>query len=105
LSENIFRREDYVQKLIAAGVVLFAVVASLAALAQGAPSNEAAQKAELEAAWQAASLAGRGGPADIALIDQATLKLPANYFFVPGAEGTRILRALGARRPRAIAYG
>jgi uncharacterized membrane-anchored protein len=81
--------------IAAAAVVLFAVLASLPALAQGAPSSEASRKAELEAAWQAASVAGTGGPADIALIDQATLKLPSNYFFVPRAEGARILRALG----------
>jgi uncharacterized membrane-anchored protein len=85
-----------VQKLIAAGVVvLLAVFASLAAFAQAAPSSEAARKAELSAAWQAAGNAGSGGPGDISLIDQATLKLPANYFFVPKAEAARVLRALG----------
>ena len=84
------------QKLIAAAaVMLFAVLASAPALAQSAPSSEASRRAELEAAWQAASLTGTGGPADIALIDQATLKLPADYFFVPRAEGARVLRALG----------
>jgi uncharacterized membrane-anchored protein len=31
----------------------------------------------------------------VALIDQAKLKLPAGYFFVPKAEGARVLRALG----------
>jgi uncharacterized membrane-anchored protein len=85
-----------VQKLIAAAsVVLFAAFASLSAFAQTAPSSEADRKAELNAAWQAASKAGNGGPRDIVLIDQATLKLPANYFFVPKAEGVRVLRALG----------
>jgi len=85
-----------VRKLIAvAGVILFAVFASLPVLAQGAPSGEASRQAELVAAWQAASKAGRGGPADIALIDQASLKLGADYFFVPKAEGARVLRALG----------
>jgi uncharacterized membrane-anchored protein len=85
-----------VQKLIAAAsVVLFAVFASLSAFAQTAPPSEAERKAELNAAWQAASNAGSAGPRDIALIDQASLKLPANYFFVPKAEGVRVLRALG----------
>jgi uncharacterized membrane-anchored protein len=85
-----------VQKLIAArGVMLLAVFASLSAFAQDAPPSEASRKAELSAAWQAASKAGSGGPGDITLIDQATLKLPANYFFVPKAEGARVLRALG----------
>jgi len=85
-----------VQKWVAAGgVMLFAIFASLSAFAQAAPPSEASRKAELGAAWQAASKAGSGGPSDIVLIDQATLKLPAGYFFVPKAEGTRVLRALG----------
>jgi uncharacterized membrane-anchored protein len=93
--KHIFR-EGLVQKLIAAtGVILFTAFASLTAFAQAAPPSEASRKAELAAAWQAASTAGSGGPGDIALIDQATLKLPANYFFVPKAEGARVLRALG----------
>jgi uncharacterized membrane-anchored protein len=49
----------------------------------------------LAAAWQTAGNAGIRGPNEVALIDQATLKLPANYFFVPKAEGVRVLRALG----------
>jgi uncharacterized membrane-anchored protein len=85
-----------VRKWIAAGgVMLLAVLASLSAFAQTAPSSEASRKAELSAAWQAASKAGSGGPEDIVLIDQATLKLPAKYFFVPKAEAARVLRALG----------
>jgi uncharacterized membrane-anchored protein len=84
-----------VRKLIAAAVVLFAVFVSPSVLAQAAPSSQDARKAELVAAWQAASKAGSDGPADITLIDQATLKLPAHYFFVPKAEGARVLRALG----------
>jgi uncharacterized membrane-anchored protein len=84
------------QKLIAAaGVMLLAMFASPSAFAQAAPPSEASRKAELAAAWQAASKAGSGGPSDIALIDQAMLKLPADYFFVPKAEGARVLRALG----------
>ena len=88
--------EDVVRKLIAVtGVILLALLGSLSVFAQGAPSNEASRQAELVAAWQAASKAGRGGPSDIALIDQASLKLGADYFFVPKAEGARVLRALG----------
>jgi uncharacterized membrane-anchored protein len=85
-----------VEKLIAAaGGVLFAALVSLSAFAQAGPPNEASRRAELDAAWQAAGKAGSGGAGDIALIDQATLKLPAGYFFVPKAEGARVLRALG----------
>jgi uncharacterized membrane-anchored protein len=84
-----------VQKLISAVVALFVVFGSLPAWAQASPSSEAARKAELEAAWQAASAAGTTGPTDVSLIDQAVLKLPAGHFFVPQAEGARVLRALG----------
>jgi uncharacterized membrane-anchored protein len=49
----------------------------------------------MEAAWDAASKAGRSGPSDVTLIDQAKLTLPANYFFVPKAEAARALRSLG----------
>jgi uncharacterized membrane-anchored protein len=58
-------------------------------------SSEQARQDEAEAAWRAGAQAGTQGPADIPLLDQAVLKLPAGYFFIPKAEGTRILRALG----------
>jgi len=84
-----------VQKVISAAVALFVVLASLPAFAQGSPPSEASRKAELVAAWQGASAAGTAGPTDVSLIDQAELKLPAGHFFVPRAEGARVLRALG----------
>jgi uncharacterized membrane-anchored protein len=84
-----------VQKVISAVVALFVVFGSLPAFAQASPPSEASRKAELVAAWQAASAAGTAGPKDVSLIDQAALKLPAGYFFVPQAEGARVLRALG----------
>jgi uncharacterized membrane-anchored protein len=84
-----------VQKFVAAVAILFTVLGSPSAFAQAAPPSEASRKAELTAAWQAAGNAGIRGPNDVALIDQATLKLPADYFFVPKAEGERVLRALG----------
>jgi uncharacterized membrane-anchored protein len=85
-----------VQKLIAAaGVLLLALFAPISASAQTAPPSEAARKAEMVAAWDAAGKAGSAGPAEITLIDQAMLKIPADYFFVPKAEGARVLRALG----------
>lgn len=83
------------QGLISVVVALFVVLGSLPALAQASPPIEASRKAELSAAWKAASAAGDPGPKDITLIDQATLKIPAAQFFVPKAEGARVLRALG----------
>ena len=60
-----------------------------------AANSEAARQAEIDAAWKAASGAATRGPADVALIDQAVLKLPASRAFIPKAEGMRIMRALG----------
>ena len=89
-------RESLVLKLFAAaGVMLLAMLASSSTFAQSAPPSEAAREAELAAAWQAAGKVGTAGPSDVALIDQATLKLPAGYFFIPRNEGARVLRALG----------
>jgi uncharacterized membrane-anchored protein len=75
--------------------LLLAMLVSSSMFAQSAPPSEAARKAELAAALQAAGKAGTAGPRDVALIDQATLKLPAGDFFIPRDEGARVLRALG----------
>ena len=60
-----------------------------------AAQSEEALLAESNAAWEAGEKAGTSGPADIPLIDQAVLKLSADYFFIPKAEGMRIMRSLG----------
>ena len=52
-------------------------------------------EAEAGAAWRAGAQAGTRGPADVPLVDQAVLDLPADYFFIPKAEATRIMRATG----------
>lgn len=79
----------------AVGIILSVIFGSQAAFSQGAASSEASRKAELAAAWQAAGNAGTAGPADVPLIDQAVLKIPAGDFFVPKAEAARVMRALG----------
>jgi uncharacterized membrane-anchored protein len=79
----------------AIGVILSVIFGAQPGFSQGVPSSEAARKAELSAAWQAAGNAGTAGPADVPLIDQGALKLPAGDFFVPKAEGARVMRALG----------
>jgi len=85
-----------VPKLIVALTLLASAVLALPfASAQTATPAEATRQAELKTAWQAASNAGISGPSELTLIDQATLKLPADYFFVPKIEGQRVLRALG----------
>src|SRR5262249_2400261 len=85
-----------VKKVISiAAVMLVALLGSFSAFAQATPPTEAARRAEIHAAWEAAGQAGVKGPSEVTLIDQAKLKLQANYFFVPKAEGMRVLRALG----------
>src|SRR5215475_8173548 len=86
-------------RMVHIGTVLAALLLAMPSLARaqstpGAQSEEA-QANELKAAWMAGAQAATEGPADIALIDQATLKLPSGYDFIPKAEGARILRALG----------
>lgn len=83
------------KSIAAASILLLALFAAAPAFAQAAAPSEAARETELTAAWVVASKAGTAGPADIALLDQATLKLPVEFFFVPKAEGGRVLRALG----------
>jgi uncharacterized membrane-anchored protein len=92
-----FQREIApVPKLIVALTLLASAVLALpSASAQTATPAEATRQAELKTAWQAATNAGISGPSELTLIDQATLKLPADYFFVPKIEGQRVLRALG----------
>ena len=57
--------------------------------------SEEMLRTESAAAWEAGEKAGTAGPAVLTLADQAALKLPADYFFIPKAEGGRIMRALG----------
>ena len=51
--------------------------------------------AEIKAAWAAGEKAAVPGPAEIKLLDQATLKLPGDELFIPAAEANRIMTALG----------
>lgn len=62
-----------------------------------APPAQDARQAELESAFAAAFKASKAGPADIALIDQAAMKLPEGYLWVGQAEGQRLMQAFGNR--------
>jgi uncharacterized membrane-anchored protein len=76
--------------------LLTLLVAALPARAQApAADRQAAIQAEIDAAYKAGLQAGTRGPAKVALIDQATLSIPADHLFMPKAEATRFLRALG----------
>jgi uncharacterized membrane-anchored protein len=64
--------------------------------AAGATSQQQRQ-AEAQAAWKAALQARVPSPKDVALADQGTFAVPAPFFFIPKAEGTRLMRAWGNR--------
>ena len=63
------------------------------AYAQNTPSSRT--QAEIQAAWQAAAKSGTFGPAQIRLLDQATLNITDDEVFIPAAEANRIMAALG----------
>ncbi|MBE9609243.1 DUF2167 domain-containing protein [Chitinilyticum piscinae] len=50
---------------------------------------------DVESAFKAAYAAAQRGPAEVTLIDQARLKLPAGYAFVPKAQALALLDAMG----------
>lgn len=64
---------------------------------QGAPATSAQsqREAEAEAALRAVKASQIAGPTDIALRDQATLKLPAGYLWVPEPAASQLMRAMG----------
>ena len=72
-------------------VAIAAFLAATAAPAQGKAD------AEIEAAFEAAKQTAVQGPSDVKLADQATLKLPEGFVYVPPAEGKRIMTAMGNR--------
>jgi len=61
------------------------------------PTSQDQKAIELKQAWQDAERTGTRGPANIPLLDQADLQLPADYFYVPTEAGMRIMRAFGNR--------
>lgn len=86
-----------VQGTLRALLALLACTASAWAAAQG--SNEAEQKA----AFEAAQKVHVAGPADVPVKDQAVLKLPAGYAFVPVPEAGQLLQAMGNRTDSSLA--
>jgi len=78
-------------KWIAAVVTLFFAGA---AAAQAPAADPAAESA---AAYAAAKAVMKEGPADVKLIDQATLHLPAGFVFIPKNEAMRLLKSMGNR--------
>src|SRR5258706_3672326 len=54
-------------------------------------------QAEMKAAIEAANKAKVTGPSDVKLVEQAVLKLPRGYVYIPAAEGAKLLGAMGNR--------
>jgi uncharacterized membrane-anchored protein len=73
-----------------ASIVMLAT--ALTANAQS-PTHDA--EAEMKAATDAAKAVAKNGPADITLKDQATLKLPDGYVFIPQPQADQMLKAMG----------
>lgn len=71
--------------------------AAAALLVAAAVQAQGQADAEIEAAFEAAKPAAVPGPSDVKLTDQATLKLPEGFVYVPPAEGKRIMTAMGNR--------
>jgi len=63
--------------------------------ADAAPPTQAEIDAQLEAAWTAASKVATRGPAEVKLLDQASLSLTDGEFFVPQAEANKIMELVG----------
>jgi uncharacterized membrane-anchored protein len=82
---------------IAGMVWLRSAAAAAALLAAAAVQAQASPDAEIEAAFAAAKPAAIDGPSDVKLGDQATLRLPEGFVYVPPTEGKRIMAAMGNR--------
>lgn len=65
-------------------------LAALSVAAQSAPVEN-----EFDTARDAALAAAQAGPRDITLGDQAVLKLPAGYSFIPPTPAAALMRAMG----------
>ena len=70
---------------------------ALAVLCLATTSFNSPAQSEFGAALQAANEASVTGPAEVKLSDQAVLKLPDSFTYVPPAEAGRLLTAMGNR--------
>lgn len=60
-----------------------------------APAAATARDKEVDEAYDAALEKATKGPADVPMLDQATLHLPQGYLFVPREPANRLMRAFG----------
>ncbi len=76
------------------GVATICVI-SLWGMAWATTDDSTRLQVEAQDAWKAASAAAIIGPANIKLKDQASLAMLKNMAFIPAAEGSRVMRAMG----------
>jgi uncharacterized membrane-anchored protein len=76
---------------------LRALAATLLFVAGAASAQSPSHEAEQKAAFEAADKAKVVGPANVALRDQATLKLPEGYLYIPTPAATQVMQAMGNR--------
>lgn len=67
----------------------------LALLGSVAWADDAARAAEGQAAFEAARKVAKHGPAEVAFTDQAVMKLPDGYVFVPRPEADKLMQVMG----------
>ncbi len=77
--------------------LIFAAAAIVALVAPPARSQDKPPANDVHAAFTAAQQAMLRGAADVPLLDQATLKLPPGYLFIPREQAMRLLSAMGNR--------
>ncbi len=82
---------------LAAGFLLMCAATGASAANTPTPSARSAAETEQQAAFQAVQAAQKAGPADIAVSDQAHLKLPAGYVWVPVPAAAQLMRSMGNR--------
>jgi uncharacterized membrane-anchored protein len=75
----------------------FAAAALAAAFPLIACAQDKPPANDVQAAFHAAQQAMVRGATDVALLDQATLRLPAGFLFIPKEQAARLLGAMGNR--------
>jgi uncharacterized membrane-anchored protein len=85
----------YLLRILAIVVTGFCLLVPAVHAAQDENASPSPQQTEIQKAYQAAQAVAKSGPAEITLKDQAILKLPAGYAYIPVAEASAVMNALG----------
>lgn len=93
----IFLRARYVLREFTS-VVFIVTLSGFGSLGFAAsPSVADQQVSELNAAFEAARKVAQSGPTDVKLVEQAALKLPEHFVFIPRKEAAQLMHAFGNR--------